>query len=61
MITRGIKEIYEVNGYKQFCERVGFKGAVGGEWWPEAMSRVLLSAVERSEMKGYHRAHRGRP
>ncbi|KAH0609310.1 uncharacterized protein H6S33_012796 [Morchella sextelata] len=61
MITRGIKEIYEVNGYKQFCERVGFKGAVGGEWWPEAMSRVLLSAVERSEMKGYHRAHRERP
>lgn len=55
MITKGIKEIYEVNGYKQFCERVGFKGTVGGGWWPEAMSRVLLAAVERSEMKGYHR------
>ncbi|KAH8146046.1 uncharacterized protein LAJ45_09968 [Morchella importuna] len=60
MITRGIKEIYEVNGYKQFCERVGFKGAVGSGLWTEAMSRVLLAAVERSEMKGYHRAHWGR-
>lgn len=57
-ITKGIKEIYAVNGWKMFFERVGFTEAV--QAGPRGMSKRLRDAIINSASRGYHRFNHGR-
>lgn len=53
-ITRGIKEIYAVNGWKMFFERIGLTEAV--QAGPGGMSRRLRDAIISSSDRSYHRS-----
>lgn len=52
-ITAGIKEIYAVNGWKMFFQRIGLTEAV--QAGPSGMSARLRDAIVRSAMQSYHR------
>lgn len=57
-ITAGIKEIYAVNGWKMFYERIGLTEAVRAG--PQGMSARLREAIVLSAERSYHRSQPAR-